>query len=76
MVALILGLLRASRGLYVTPEYLCSCLFVSSILTSPLAGLFATFIPCFLFGKTQARLDNPTLQNFNYCNGDVGFSYL
>ncbi|KAL1964630.1 hypothetical protein VTN77DRAFT_6804 [Rasamsonia byssochlamydoides] len=26
--------------------------------------------PCCLFGKTQARLDDPSLQGFSYCNGN------
>ncbi|KAL2006738.1 hypothetical protein VTN00DRAFT_9406 [Thermoascus crustaceus] len=27
-------------------------------------------LPCFLFGKTQARMKDPSLKNFSYCNGD------
>ncbi|KAJ6047561.1 PLAC8 family-domain-containing protein [Penicillium canescens] len=29
-------------------------------------------LPCLTFGKTQARVKNPTLSNFSYCNSDCG----
>lgn len=31
--------------------------------------LFAWCLPCVLFGKTSARLKDPSLTNFNYLNG-------
>lgn len=34
-------------------------------------GLCGCFCPCCLFGKTQARLEDPSLRNFSHCNGDV-----
>ncbi|KAK2768277.1 hypothetical protein FQN54_000130 [Arachnomyces sp. PD_36] len=27
-------------------------------------------VPCMLFGKTQARMKDPSLANFSYCNGN------
>jgi len=33
---------------------------------------FAWCLPCFLFGKTSARLDNPSLPNFSYFNTMCG----
>jgi len=39
--------------------------------------LCAWCCPCFLFGKTQARLANPNLTDFNYCNSNcVGWGAL
>ncbi|KAL1989146.1 hypothetical protein VTN96DRAFT_3693 [Rasamsonia emersonii] len=32
--------------------------------------LYGCFCPCCLFGKTQARLEDPSLRNFSHCNGD------
>lgn len=35
-------------------------------------GFMSCCLPCLTFGKTQARLQDPTLQNYSSINADVG----
>jgi hypothetical protein len=34
-------------------------------------GLLGYILPCTLYGKTQARLNDPSLSHFSYCNSAV-----
>lgn len=34
-------------------------------------GAKAYFIPCVVYGKTQARMRDPFLESYKNCNGDV-----
>ncbi|KAJ6031009.1 PLAC8-domain-containing protein [Penicillium herquei] len=44
---------------------LCDCCSPASLC------LTSCCLPCLTFGKTQARLQDPKLENYSSCNGDV-----
>jgi hypothetical protein len=66
--ALILGVLDSNRHLYVLPRKKTS-LRLNCKLTN--TGLMGWCCPCILFGKTQSRLEDPSLTNYSPINDNV-----